>query len=126
MKLILRRDQRSGMLSSTIKFMLAVRAELSDDEQKWVKTYKMGDTVLYQSMELTDKGAGLAGVVGLLAFKMMNLKVTVGDLASGKSIECKDIVEMLAVEEQIKEAARIFRTVLDAAAHFGGEEVVEI
>jgi len=37
-----------------------------------------------------------------------------------------EIVEMLAVEEQIREAAQTFKNVLEAAASFGGEEVVEL
>jgi hypothetical protein len=45
---------------------------------------------------------------------------------NGKRIECKDIVEMLAVEEQIKEAAKTFNAVLSAASHFGGEEVIDL
>lgn len=126
MKLILRRDQKSGMISSTVKFSLAVRAEISDQEKRWISEYKMGDTILYQTMEMVDRGSGLLGVASRLAFKMMNLKVTVNDLASGKSIECKDIVEMLAVEEQIREAAQTFKNVLGAAANFGGEEVIEV
>ncbi len=126
MKLVLRRDQKSGMLSSAVKFTLTVRAELMDEEQQWIKKYKLGDTVLYQSLEMTDKGAGLLGLASRLAFKMLNIKVSVNDLASGKSIECKDIVEMLAVEEQIKQAAQTFKNVLSAAAYFGGEEVIEI
>ena len=56
----------------------------------------------------------------------MNISVSVDDLAGGKRIECKDILEMLAVEGQIREAAITFKQVLDAAAHFGGEEVIEI
>ena len=51
---------------------------------------------------------------------------SVDDLSGGKRIECKDIVEMIAVEEQIKEAATTFKAVLDTAAHFGGEEVVQL
>jgi hypothetical protein len=50
----------------------------------------------------------------------------VNDLASGKKVECKDIIEMMAVVEQIKEAAQTFKAVLNAAAHFGGEEVIEL
>jgi hypothetical protein len=57
---------------------------------------------------------------------MMNITVSVSDLSNGKKIDCKDIVEMLAVEEQIKEAAQTFKNVLEAATHFGGEEVIEI
>lgn len=126
MKLMLRRDQKSGLIGSGIKFTLAVRAELTDDERGWVKKYKMGDTVLYQSHELLEKGSGLLGLASRLAFKMMTIKVSVDDLAKGKALEFKDIVEMLAVEEQIKQAAHTFKDVLAAAAHFGGEEVIDI
>ena len=126
MKLMLRRDQKSGLIGSSIKFTLTVRAELSDDEQAWVKKYKMGDTVLYQSHELIDKGGGLLGLASRLAFKMMTITVCVDDLAKGRSLEFKDIVEMLAVEGQIKQAAHTFKDVLAAAAHFGGEEIIDI
>lgn len=127
MKLLLRRDQKSGMLGvGKITFTLAVRAELTDEEQNNIKKYKLGDTMLYEKMTLADKGSGLLGVASRLAFKMMNLTVSVNDLSDGKKIDCKDIVEMLAVEDQIKEAAQTFKNVLEAAASFGGEEVIEL
>ena len=66
------------------------------------------------------------GVASRLAFKAMNISVTVDDLANGKRIECKDILEMLAVEEQIRDAAQTFKQILEAASHFGGEEVIAI
>ncbi|WP_374652305.1 hypothetical protein [Dongia sp.] len=126
MKLLLRRNQKSGMLSSSITFTLDARAELADAESEAVKKYKMGKTMLYQKMELKDPGSGLMGLASRLAFKMMNITVTVDELVSGKHIECKDIIEMRAVEEQIKEACENFKAILDTAAHFGGEEVLEI
>lgn len=125
MKLLLRRDQKSGLIGK-ITFTLAVRAELSDDEKSNIKKYKLGDTMLYERMTLTDKGSGLLGVASRLAFKMMNISVSVNDLSDGKKIDCKDIVEMLAVEDQIREAAQTFKNVLEAAASFGGEEVIEL
>lgn len=125
MKLLLRRDQRSGMLGKVI-FTLEVRADLSDEERSNIGKYRLGDTMLYQSHEMTDRGSGLLGAASRLAFKAMTINVSVNDLARGKRIEVKDIVEMLAVEDQIKEAARTFSQVLSAAAQFGGEEVVEI
>jgi ubiquinone/menaquinone biosynthesis C-methylase UbiE len=51
---------------------------------------------------------------------------TRGDRVGGKRIECKDIVEMIAVCDQIKEAAQTFKAVLEAAAQFGGEEVLAL
>lgn len=125
MKLLLRRDQKSGLMGK-VKFVLDVRAELHDQEKQNVAKYKLGDTMLYEREAIADRGSGLLGVASRLAFKMTNLSVSVDDLSKGKQIECKDIVEMLAVEDQIKEACQTFHAVLKAAASFGGEEVIEI
>ena len=125
MKLLLRRDQRSSTFGKVI-FTLDVRAELSDEERSNIAKYKLDGTMLYQRDELVDPGKGLLGLASRLAFKAMNITVSVRDLSGGKRIECKDIVEMLAVEDQIKEAAKTFNAVLAAAAHFGGEEVVDL
>ncbi len=124
MKLLLRRDQRKSMIGKAV-FSLEVRAQLTPDEQANIAKYKLGDTMLYQSHEITG-GSGLLGMASRLAFKAISISVSVGDLAGGKKIECKDIVEMLAVEDQIKEAATTFKAVLEAATRFGGEEVLEI
>ena len=125
MKLLLRRDQKSSMMGKVI-FVLDVRAELTDVEKRNLAKYKLGQTVLYSREELADRGSGLLGLASRVAFKAMNLSISVNDLANGKRVECKDIVEMLAVEDQIKEAAQTFKSVLEAAARFGGEEVVEL
>lgn len=125
MKLLLRRDQRTTMMGNAT-FSLEVRADLSEAELANIKKYKLGKTVLYTQSELADRGSGLLGVASRLAFKAMNISVSVDDLVGGKRIECKDIIEMLAVEDQIREAAKTFKLVLDAAAHFGGEEVLAL
>jgi hypothetical protein len=127
MEMVLRRDQRTGMMGmGSVIFVLEVRARLTDEEQRNISKYKLGKTVLYTKNELVERGSGLLGLAGRLAFKMLNISLSVDDLAGGKRFECKDIVEMLAVEEQIKEAAVTFKNVLEAAAHFGGEEVVAV
>lgn len=126
MKLLLRRNQKSGMLGmGKIVFILDVRAELTEEETSHVKKYSLGDTMLYEREKLIDRGSGLIGLASRVAFRMVNLSISVNDLTSGKQIEAKDIVEMLAVEEQIKEACDTFKAVLTAAAQFGGEEVIE-
>lgn len=127
MKLLLRRDQQtSGLIRSTITFAITVRAELSDQERQNIEKYKLGESILYSRGELVDKGSGLLGLASRMAFHAMNISVSVNDLADGKRVECKNIMEMLAVEEQIKEAATNFKSVLEAAAHFGGDEVIEL
>ena len=126
MKLLIRRDQKKGMLGmGAVVFQLDARAELTPQERDWINRYKMGKTVLYTKNELIDRGSGLLGAASRLAFKMMNVQVTVDDLVHGKHIEVKDIVEMLAVEEQLKQAAATFCEVLKAAGTFGGEEMLD-
>jgi hypothetical protein len=125
MNLLLRRDQRSSVLGKVI-FQLDVRAELTQDEFASIQRYRLGDTVLYTKNEMVDRGSGLLGLASRMAFHAMNISVSVGDLASGKRIECKTVMEMLAVEEQIKEAAVTFKQILNACIHFGGEEVIAI
>jgi hypothetical protein len=127
MKLLLRRDQKAGMMGiGKIAFTLDVRAELDPEELASIKKYKLGETMLYERDKMTDRGSGLLGMASRVAFRMLNVSVSVNDLTNGKRIDCKDIVEMLAVEEQIKEAAQTFVAVLHAAKTFGGEEVLEI
>lgn len=125
MKLLLRRDQKSGLIGK-ITFSLTVRAELSIEEEDAISRYKLGDTLLYERNTMTDPGSGLLGLASRVAFKAMNMSLSVKDLAHGKTLECKDIVEMLAVEEQIREAGKTFNAVLIAAQHFGGEEVIDL
>ncbi len=125
MKLLLRREQKSGF-TGKVTFTLAVRAELTEEEKSNIKKYKLAETMLYERDKMSDGGSGLLGLASRMAFKMLNISVSVKDLADGKTIEVKDIVEMLAVEDQIKEACQTFKAVLTAAAHFGGEEVIEI
>lgn len=125
MRLLLRRTQKTGLMGA-VSFVLTVRADLTDDERANIQRYRLGDTILYTRDELTDPGSGLAGLASRLAFKALNISVSVDDLVKGKRIDCKDIVEMLAVEEQLREASRTFKAVLEVAASFGGEEVVAL
>lgn len=125
MKLLLRRDQRPALIGGKVVFMLDVRADITPAEKELVRKYKLGDSKLYESHEITG-GSGLLGLASRLAYKAVTLTVSVNDLANGKRVECKDIVEMLAIEEQIREAALTFSQVLHAAANFGGEEAVEL
>jgi len=125
MQLILRRNQKSSF-TGNVTFQLEVRAELTPEERSSVSTYKLGKSVLYEKNTMVDRGSGLLGAASRLAFNLTNISVSIDDLVNGKRIECKDIVEMLAVEEQIKEAATTFKQVLNAATHFGGEEAIAI
>lgn len=126
MKLLLRRDQRAAIIGSKPVFMLDVRTELSDAEAGSIKKYRLGDTLLYEKKALQQGSNEYAQLGHTLAWRFMNLTITVSDLQNGRRIECKDILEMLGVEEQLRQAAQTFKAILDAAAHFGGEEVLEL
>jgi len=125
MKLLLKRDQKKAMMGGA-KFILTARAEMTAEEKTAVKKYDMGKELLYEAKTLIDKGSGLIGVASRLAHHATNTTISIGDLMYGKSIECKDILQMLAIEGQVREAAQTFKDVLDAAMTFGGEEVIEL
>lgn len=127
MKLLFRRDQRQGgMLGGKVVFTLHVRADIAPEERSAIAKYKLGDTMLYARDRVHLDSESVGGYAKFWLKHMMNLTIQVKDLVDGKNVECKDILEMLAAEEQIKEAASNFSGMLRAAMHFGGEEVVEV
>ena len=125
MKLLLRRDQKKSLTGNMI-FTLDARAELLPEEKDAVQKYKMASTMLYEKFKVIDKGSGIRGLISRFLFRFVNVTISVENLVKGKHLECKDIVEMRSVEEQIKEASQVFKNILETAAHFGGEEVIEI
>src|SRR5215469_13898962 len=52
MKLLLRRNQRQGVLGK-VAFTLEVRAQLSSEEQEAIRKYRLDDTVLYEKNTMT-------------------------------------------------------------------------
>jgi hypothetical protein len=125
MKVLLRRDQRDGLLGKVI-FVLDVRAEVSEAELANIRKYKLGKEFLYARNSDAPTDPGWKGVGKMILFHALNLTLSVNDMISGKKIECKNILEMLATEQQIREAAINFGRVLEAASHFGGEEVLSV
>ena len=127
MKLKLRRGQNVSMMGK-VTFTLDVRSELTDAEAGYVAKYRLGKQLIYHQSRVdlsnVDDMGSVRRVTRLLAATMLDLKITVDSLTGGQHIECKDILEMLGAETQIKEACQIFKNVLESAAHFEGEEVV--
>jgi len=126
MKLLLRRSERSTVLGKPM-YVLEVRVEVSAEEKGWIEKYKFSPSILYSKKgKPTGDMNTWAGIGQNLLHYALDMTVSVHDLVHGKKIECKDIMEMLAVEAQIREAAQTFGTVLKAASQFGGEEVIEL
>lgn len=123
MELLLSRDQKKGMMGlGAIKFVLEAKARLTDDEAAAVKKYKMGSSIVY---EKPNDGFNPRSLTSVLSHRFLVPRITVDELVTGKSIECADIVDILAAEDQIREAGKTFHAILSAARSFGGEEVVQ-
>ena len=127
MKLKLTRSQESGGLTGKVTFRLHAIVVLDEKESSAVKRYKLGKEIVYSKQKIDPTAAkSFAGAIGrLAAAATFNIKLTVNDMVEGRTIECKEITEMLAVEEHVREACEILNSILQAAAYFGGEEVVE-
>lgn len=127
-RLKIRRNQASSRLSGA-QFTIHFIAELSPDALQAVKHYRFGKTVLYQKpLELKLSFNMLLALwrVFWLWITRSRWQITVDDLAKGRTVKCRDIIEVLEVEKDIRAAALIFADVLRAASFFGGEEVVEL
>ncbi len=120
MKLILSRDQKKS-ITGKATFVINAVVELTPEEKNNVAKYKMGKTMLYTN--LAERGKGLLGIISRAA---MGIEITVDNLVRGKVVECKNIIEMISLEEQVKEACETFKIVLDTAANFGGSEIIEL
>jgi hypothetical protein len=128
MELLLSKSQKSGMMGmGAIVFILNIKTKLTDEEQALVKKYKMGKEVVYEKLPVGAAVAGMGGIAGALTAitaKALKLVFTVDDLVKGRTIECKDILDMIAAEQQIRDAADGLWGILQASKNFEGEEVV--
>lgn len=130
MRLRFRRSQRmSGIMSKTTVFTLEARVDISDEDLGHLKKYKMGQEIVYSRERVAaDKSSehSWSGIARNLAAYATALTIRIDDLISGTKVECKDILEMMAVEEQIVSACQTFKNILQSMAHFDGEEVIEL
>jgi len=129
MKLRLNKSQRSsGVMSKKVVFSLGAHVDLTAQEADYVKKYKMVSAVLYNkdrvNPEMNDYKSG-KGVMRNLSAIAMNINLTVDDLVTGRTIECKDINEIIDAEDTVKSACKGLKNLLEACAGFEGEEIVE-
>ena len=129
MELLLSRSQKTGKMGfGGISFVLNVRSKLTSQEQEYVGKYKLGNTIIYENASVTERMAESGAFKQLataVAARATGRMFTVNDLVNGKTVECKDVVELLEAEAQIKDAADAFYMILTACAEFGGEEVIQ-
>ena len=119
MELLLKRDQASGAFGG-VKFQLTAKARLSGEESAAVKKYQMGETILYEKDTAPPDPKSF---LSLARHRFTVPRIQVRDLVNGKTIETKDVAEIMDAEAQIKDAAKVFHFMLKSAASFGGETV---
>jgi hypothetical protein len=129
MELLLSRSQKSGLAGmGAPTFVLDVRSQLTSEENEYVQRYKLGKTVLYEKASVRskiDQSGPLGQLFTMLMAKASGRIFTISDFVHGRRIECKNIIEMVDAEVEIKKAADAFHTVLMTCGQFGGEEVVK-
>lgn len=142
MQLKIQRSQRST-ITNTIVFCLDIRADYSAEEQHNIQKYRLASQGVYSSRaaqkhseaasaHLDQTQAGTTGqrLGGLVkgAFSMalanMQLNATVGSLAKGHHIECKDLQELLEAEDTLRKACKNLTRYLEVASTFDGSELV--
>lgn len=127
-QLKIRRSQAKGVMRG-VQFNVHFIAELSPDAHQAIDHYRFGKTVLYQKpLELKISFNMFIALwrVFWLWITRSRWQITVNDLTKGRTVKCKDILEVLAVEEDVRTAAELFADILRAASWFGGEQVVDL
>lgn len=121
--------QHDGV-TGKVTFSVHAIADLDADVIAAIKRYRFATQVLYTKRPLDISGTtNPFKVLGRIIWYFIRIKkrvIRVKDLVEGRTINCKDVVEMLAVEDEIREAAQVFANILRAAAWFGGEEMIEL
>ncbi len=128
MKLRLNKSQRTAGLTKKVVFTLGAQVDLSAQEQDYVNRYKMGKEVVYSKERVNPETVDYASAKGMfrnLSAIALNLSISVNDLVLGRTIECKDIIEIIDAEDSIKEACKTLKILLDACSGFEGEEIIE-
>jgi hypothetical protein len=137
MQLKMRRSQRaSGILSKSVMFMLDARLDLNAEEVANVKKYKLGEQVIYNSAAsrkhlegaaeaaIRESAGSFVSQLARTAMHRLSLNITIDGLTKGQHVECKDLDELIAAENAIKQAAHATRTYLEIAQTFDGREVI--
>ena len=137
MQLKLKRSQREGgIVGKSVIFCLDARVEFTPEERANLLRHKLHNQVIYNSAaaekhlargeahEQSDTWGGIAKSLAHSALAAMKLNITVASLEKGQHVECKDMAELLAAEEAVKEACSLLRRYLDTAATFDGREML--
>lgn len=134
MKLLIKREQKTGMLGKN-KFSLYVRAQITAAEEELIKKNGLAnELLLYYERDqaasgmvnsMFTKGGFIGGLGGMLKL-MRDVQLTVNALIVGTTFNCDNVAQLLDVETESVQAAKNLKRYLEAAATFGGEVAIDI
>ncbi|MDP4267623.1 MAG: hypothetical protein Q8880_09350 [Bacteroidota bacterium] len=113
MKLLLKKGQDKNILGG-VSFVLEAKVELTPEEMNLVKENKAYREILLVKQVKIPYSSGI-----------ISMDISVSSLMEGQQFRCKDIGEILATEDNIKESCIHFRKVLTAIKNFNKEETFE-
>jgi hypothetical protein len=113
MKLLIRKDQSSGVFGGT-KFEFTAKVALTTEETELVNKYKAAKQVLMKKEVKIP-----------FTTSTFQVDITIGSLIQGQAFKCNDIGEILECENTVKESCANFKNYLQAMKEFGGQEEFE-
>ena len=155
MKLLLRREQTSGMWRR-VKFKLWGKVEFDSDEQEIVSRYHFDETMLLQVDQptLLRKAIAIAVLVTLLGSGPLTAKLSVltalatsaiagalvgfwyyhkkretiyvRDLIHGRHFVCDSVIDLIRKEATLEAACYLLRQVMESARHWDGTESIPV
>ncbi len=121
MKLVIKRTKKSGF-SGKSKYELYVRADVTEEEATLIKENSLNK----ESVAYHDKTGNAEGFFAILIKMMRDTNMTVDTFVRGTTFACKDVLELMEIEDNIRDSALSLRAILEIANKFGGEEVIEV
>lgn len=115
MRLIITRGQNKGMMGA-VTFEVKAQVQLTEEERQVAQHYKLENEVLLSKKMINIWGQPTD----------QEIKVTVRQLLSGESYKCKDLSEVIGYSESLKTACTTFKSYLDVARGFGGQEIFDV
>lgn len=121
MKIALHRTQKSGLMGRTT-YLLRVRAELTSDERDIINKNGLANELLVYH----DKTADATSLASAIIKSMSDTELTVESFVRGTTFTCKNVAELLGIEDEIRQAGLNLRAYIESARQFGGEEVIDV
>lgn len=133
MKLLIKRDQKSGMFTGKAKFFLYVRAEVTPEEQDLIKKCGLENELLVHHEKEHDSLVGSVmdatrggGLVRSIMKGISDTELTTKSLINGTEFDCNDVAELIAIENQVIGAGMNLKNYIETAKSFGGEKIIDI